>query len=434
MGREVRSVGDGVGNGTVRMRGRMPRTMLSVALAAALATAACAGGEGGDGAWEGEVTDSAGIPVVQNPARGLWAPADAWTVEEVFRVGGMDADTALQFGSVFGVDVDGAGHVLVLDQQVPTVRVFDADGGLTSRIGTPGQGPGELGRAVMGVFEEGGEVRIPDVANARISVYALDGTFIENVPFNPMEGIPIRWDEDGDGRVAVQRRTMTMENGAPVMGGSGDVVVTLGLGAVPTDTLATLPAGQSFSMEGGRPRMVIFAPEPIWDLSANGDMATAVNSDFRIEIIRNGEVVRVVTRDYEPVPVTEAEQRDIIRMTTQLMEDMGQPPQVVEMMAQAMEFAENYPAFNQLLLATDGSLWVQRVRTAGDVPEGVQWSAEDMGSNEWEVFDGEGRYLGVVALPLRFQPLREVDGVLWGVDRDELDVQAVVGLRIIRGD
>jgi hypothetical protein len=55
-----------------------------------------------------------------------------------------------------------------------------------------------------------------------------------------------------------------------------------------------------------------------------------------------------------------------------------------------------------------------------------------MGSNEWDVFDAEGRYLGVLAFPLRFQPIREVDGVIWGVERDEFDVQSVVGYRVLR--
>ena len=63
--------------------------------------------------------------------------------------------------------------------------------------------------------------------------------------------------------------------------------------------------------------------------------------------------------------------------------------------------------------------------------EGEEWSPQDLGSNEWDVFDGEGRYLGIVALPPHFQVLREVGGVLYGVQRDEFDVQSVVGLRLV---
>jgi hypothetical protein len=130
--------------------------------------------------------------------------------------------------------------------------------------------------------------------------------------------------------------------------------------------------------------------------------------------------------------VTDGEERRIRDMTREMIAAQGVPPQAVEQVVQQMEFAESYPVFAQLLLSEDGTLWVQRIRTSRDVPEGVEWSPQDMGSNEWDVFDAEGRYLGVLAFPLRFQPIREVDGVIWGVERDEFDVQSVVGYRVSR--
>ncbi len=48
------------------------------------------------------------------------------------------------------------------------------------------------------------------------------------------------------------------------------------------------------------------------------------------------------------------------------------------------------------------------------------------------MFDSEGRYLGVVMMPERFAPQRIHGGDIYGVARDELDVQYVVKLRLIR--
>lgn len=406
-------------------------TMAVVAAAATLTSAAC-GSEDASGEWAGTVTDSAGIPVVQNPVRGLWAPDEAWQVEEIFRVGGMDADTAYQFGAVTGVDVADDGRVLVTDQQARTVRVFDAEGVLVNRIGSPGQGPGELGPGLLGVFEEGGSVIIPDIAQGRLQLFGLDGEFVRMLQFNPLEGIPLRWDEDARGRIAVQRRSMRMEDGAPVIGETGDVLVTLNEDGVNRDTLLTFPSGTSFSASGGNAEMVIFNPEPVWDLSSSGAVALGVNDDFRIRILENGEVARIVTLAREAVPVTEGEEARIRDATRQVMEDFGNPPEAVNAILGQMRFAESYPLFAQLLLASDGSLWVQRVLTARSAPDAASWSFQDFGSNEWDVFGPDGRYLGVVTLPLRFEPLREIDGVLWGVDQDELDVQSVVGLRIVK--
>ena len=53
-----------------------------------------------------------------------------------------------------------------------------------------------------------------------------------------------------------------------------------------------------------------------------------------------------------------------------------------------------------------------------------------MGSREWDVFDDQGRYLGQVTMPLRFQPVKFVGHDVYGIQRDELDVQYVVKLAI----
>ena len=49
------------------------------------------------------------------------------------------------------------------------------------------------------------------------------------------------------------------------------------------------------------------------------------------------------------------------------------------------------------------------------------------------MFDNEGRFLGVVSMPRRFQPVLFVDDKIYGIQRDELDVQYVVRLGIVKG-
>ena len=56
---------------------------------------------------------------------------------------------------------------------------------------------------------------------------------------------------------------------------------------------------------------------------------------------------------------------------------------------------------------------------------------EDSGAPDWDVFDAEGRFLGVVSMPKRFAPRVFVDDKIYGVWRDELDVQYVVRMRIV---
>ena len=62
--------------------------------------------------------------------------------------------------------------------------------------------------------------------------------------------------------------------------------------------------------------------------------------------------------------------------------------------------------------------------------EGFEFDAQDIGSPEWEVFDDQGRYLGVVTLPDRFQPTNVEGSQIYGIWRDELDVQYIMRLTV----
>ena len=54
-----------------------------------------------------------------------------------------------------------------------------------------------------------------------------------------------------------------------------------------------------------------------------------------------------------------------------------------------------------------------------------------MGGQDWDVFDAAGRYLGVVTMPPDFAPMVFLHDQIYGVWRDELDVQYVLRLRIV---
>ena len=56
---------------------------------------------------------------------------------------------------------------------------------------------------------------------------------------------------------------------------------------------------------------------------------------------------------------------------------------------------------------------------------------EDIGAKDWDVFDAEGRFLGVVTMPPRFSPRSIVGDKIYGVFRDDLDVQYAVRMRIV---
>jgi hypothetical protein len=63
--------------------------------------------------------------------------------------------------------------------------------------------------------------------------------------------------------------------------------------------------------------------------------------------------------------------------------------------------------------------------------EMADFNIQDLGAPDWDVFDADGRYLGVVSMPQRFSPRGLREDKVYGVWRDELDVQYVTRLRIV---
>jgi hypothetical protein len=393
--------------------------------------------------WAGTVVDSAGIAVVQNPAEGLWGPEDAWTVVEELSVGMLEGEDVYQFGQIIGVDVDADGNVYIADGQVQDVRVFDATGSYVRTIGSSGSGPGELGLGMQGVFVVGDEVVVPDVGNQRISRFSRSGEFIGSQRMDLLRGVPLRWDMASEGRLVVQRRYLNPADTAT--GPRGDPITTVAFegrasdtlaakGGAP-DTVAVLPPGESLQIVGGQVRRRIFEPEPIWDADPDGRLLTARNNAMRFEVWGgDGSLQRVITFPREPKALTERDQQVFIDALTEAARQQGATPQQLELFLQQLSFADHYPAFVSLALGPLESVWAQRFLSgdelAGD--EGT-FNIQDLGSSTWDVFDAEGRYLGPVTFPGKYQPIRAIGDRFYGIARDELDVQSLKVYRIEMG-
>ncbi|HKJ01966.1 MAG TPA: 6-bladed beta-propeller [Longimicrobiales bacterium] len=399
-------------------------------LAPPLFLAAC-GGEPAGSAWAGTVADSAGIPVVNNPSEGMWADGEAWTVVEELSIGSLEGDPAYQFGQIGGVEVDGDGNVYITDAQAQEIRVFDATGTYVRTIGAPGGGPGEFARGVSGVFLVGDELVVPDLGNARVSRFAPSGDFIASEQIDLAKGVPLRLDMASNGRLAAQYRNV---NPADTLAEpTGDPIVTLALGGATPDTLGVLPPGQSLQIRGGQARIRQFEPEPIWDADTDGRLLTAMNSDWRFQLwAADGTLSRIITRPFQRKPFTDRDEQVFKEAMLDLFRQQGVPAEAAQNVLGQMQFADYYPAFVSLALGPLGSVWVQNFRT-GDELVGAEgtFNIQDLGSTDWGVFDAEGRYLGVVTFPGKYQPIRAMGDRFYGIARDDLDVQSLKVYRVI---
>ena len=399
---------------------------------AVLLAAACGGGAEGGAEWSGTVEDSAGVQIVRNSLQAIWGASEEWGFEEVLTIGEAAGDPDYQFGQITGLDATSDGRILVLDSQAQHVKVFSSDGTFLRTIGKAGSGPGEFGPgAAMLMVGTADTVIVPDAGNQRVNVILLDEGEHTSYPLRFEEGIPMRWQMSDSGVLVAHRRALNLPNQDVV---DVDLIARQAYDGSIVDTLATPPRGETFSFGGGLPQFHFFAPEPTWTLLSDGSFAFAMSNDFRISVSDlEGNVGRVITMPHENVLVSEEDKTIITELIMRLMAEQGVPPQALGAIEDGISYEEVFPAFTQLRNGPENSLWVQRVGVPSDMTddERENWNPVlDQGSDDWDVFDAQGRYLGVVTIPDRFSPFSLKGDLLYGVWRDEFEVQYVKVLRI----
>jgi hypothetical protein len=409
-------------------------------LAAAVFLAAC-GGDSAEPEWGGSVRDSAGVRIVENPDAGVWTAGEAWTLEEELKIGVTDGDPELQFGIITGIDATPGGEIYILDAQAHRIRVFDAEGTLVRAFGQAGQGPGELSQALAqappGLFLSGeGTLLVPDMFNQRITRFTREGEPSGSVPMDLTAGIPMVFAAGPDGTVYQQVRRMTLPGMAEVEGGAVDLLYVLGDDGSVADTLARMTAGETFSFGGGAPSIRIFAPENLWTVLGDGSVVSGKNTTYSLDI-RNpqGQLSTILRRASTRRPVTESETSGFRRAMRSAWEDSGMPPAMAAQMEEAVQFEDSWPALAALLAGPEGTLWVQRVDPDNALDPAAFEDIQNLqfGSPAWDVFDAEGRYLGIVEMPERFTPRRVVGDLIYGVQTDAMGVARVARLRVVRG-
>jgi hypothetical protein len=357
-------------------------------------------------------------------------------VREEVRIGAVEGSSEDQFGQVGGIAVDSNGHIFVLDQFAQNIKVYAADGTYERTVGTQGSGPGELRGAVDLLMGMGDTLLVPDPSNMRITCFGPDGSDIGSVPLRLEEGVPMGYGMTASGVFAEQLREYAWP-GQPVPENREDVIRLRRTDGSIIDTVMTFPVGEMFGAGGDSQEVHVFAPEWRWDLRDDLRLLLGTTDRFRIEVYSaRGVLERVITKPFESKPITAAD----IQIWTDYLErsysSVGWSEETVALNLGRWHFAEVFPAFVWLASGREGSIWVNHALVPSDLTEEEIASFnvwEDQVAPEWDVFDSVGHYLGAVTLPRRFSARSFRGDKIYGVWRDDLDVQYVVRLGVISG-
>ncbi len=359
--------------------------------------------------------------------------------EEIYRLGAVDGGSWDTFGNVEGLGFDGAGNLYILDTQAVRISVVDPEGNLVRQFIGEGEGPGEFGSN----FAEGlrlavmrdGRVAVYDVGYIGFSLFGADGEFERRIPLGGD-----RW-----------RR--------PIL--SGGIQAFAGTERVLTKTFVNY---LSRPEPGPRPQ---FRPVLSYDLSGDeatvdtaatawnppsdrqalkpvlmagalpgGGVAFSDSSAYAIKFTApGGRVTRIVTRPFQPRPVTNRIRVEEIERRLEGLLKTRQPSgdATMQAMSQSMieaqragiestEFYPEMPVLLALRTGWEGTIWVRR---RGEYPET---------EGPVDVLTPEGGYIGTftagsITLPEAFGP----DRLVAFVETDDLDVPYVVVKRLPEG-
>lgn len=386
--------------------------------------------------WDGAIRDSAGVLIVENHGTPLWSEEERWTLSEVLRIGTFEGEPEYQFGNISGFAPLSDGRIAITDDMAQNLRYFSPEGVHLRTVGQAGSGPREFGSATLNVLVGPGDTLVVmDWANMHTQVFGPDGEWLDSWRFAPEGGKRIsRWDTAPSGlmiNVLTPLQTPDMS-----VSDTLDAVVVRDVRGRIQDTLAWMPTTRTFSLRGGRQELRFYSARPICDLRWNGGLVVGQTDRYRLEWLDpDGELERIVVLERDRIPFDDSEQAAAMRLFDSAWDKWNMSPERRALVKSTIRFEDHYPAYRTFRHGPQGTLWVQQVRPTGALtPEEVEEEGGvypwPYGSTKWDVFDAEGRYLGVVDIPSDPGLILFYGDRLYSVWKDELDVQHLLVLEV----
>ncbi len=382
-------------------------------------------GDGGGGP-PNEVLDSAGVEIVESHVP-LWPVGDGWRVgsDPLLRLGVVDGDVDYQFDEVTGAARLADGTLVVADFGYQDVRFFNADGQFVSRFGGPGEGPGEFqGLSALGATTDG-RIWAYDFMLRRITWVSSVGEMmgITTLGSEPPMLFPLGVLADGTfllkqlwGANEVAEATETGLRRDPV------AFVRFDHEGVLVDTLGLLP-GREIILTDEDGRGVMGSPPFGKNASGTvlgGKAVVGSNEAFDLWVLEaDGVPTRKIRLPGLDLALTGEDREAYLANQLRDVPEAERPGERARL--EAMPFPETRQAFGSLVGDEAGNLWVADAVLAPGTPE------------EWRVFDGSGRWLGMVPAPDRFFPYAIGPDWILGMERGEMDVQYVVLYPLVKG-
>ncbi len=385
------------------------------------------------------VVDTVGDTIrVRTVAGSVWR--DTATLVPEMSIGAMDGEDAYVLGQPRGLGVTAEGNVLLLDAQVPVLRMYGPDGIYLRDIGRDGSGPGEYASPDGFGLLPDGRILVRDPPNGRISVFDGSGVSLGQWPLSGGFNSEMQTHVDTRGHsyvITLLSRGVDpwdWEFGLVHYSPSGEILDTLAAPTWDFDFPRLTASGEHSRSVSPVP----FSPTVSWTFSPLGYLVGGLSTEYRIDLFHPDGTVLRIERDWTPVPVSPAEAELQRRRVTQRFQR-----QYGSWGWNGPDIPGQKPPFKEIIVSREGNLWVSLSTEGVPILTEAEAREEEAATGRvpqrfrepvaFDVFSPDGEYLGPVTVPetFRAEPEPVIRGdYIWAVTRDELDVPRVVRFRI----
>lgn len=363
------------------------------------------------------------------------------TGETVARVELAEPDAVFPeaFSSIVGMRELSDGRLFVSDRLGQALMLVDLTSGTADTVGRVGGGPGEYSSPGDLFPWRGDSTLMVDLGNTRFIPIGPDGGFGISTPLIIRDGesmsLVMPEGTDRNGGIFFQARSFGMNQGGPGDAPDSTRIVRWDPETDRSDTVAALrQPDRRIERSGGNVMMmpIPFGPSDDWAVSWNGDVGLARGVGFRIEWSGAGGPTRIGEEiEYEPIRITQADKDEWLEaranpqgggMFITMQADggggsvrAGPAPRGAMMVGPQVadeDWPEVKPPFppSAASATPEGELWVQRHVEHGAAPQ-------------YDVFDGNGRWVRTVVLAGDSRVVGFGDGAVYVARTDGDDLQ-----------
>jgi len=334
--------------------------------------------------WKGTIEEQDGVTVVKNPKEPLYGE-DVFSLEEELSIGEIEGREEYMFSQIIDADVDEEENIYILDFKESHIRVFNKSGEYLRTIGRRGQGPGEIQRAINICITPANEILINDRGARYFHFFTLGGEYKRSI-YQGRLSHP---------RVDSQNNIVARSN---IIDAAGVHFVLKKFDS----ELNELYTIFSYEYDITPYNYNVYPPQCFWEVRSDDSIVWGYADKYELEILdRNGQVIRKITKDYEPVEITEEEKQKWVKNT---FGDKGVPPEV------KVNWDKYHNAFQFFNIDDTGRIFVQTYE-------------RESNGNYYDVFDTQGKY--IAKIPLRIRPRIWKKGKLYTINEDEEGYQVV---------